>query len=128
MQKLCTTAVENACNRLLGSLQGIIDTEFYDVFTPSDYERTYQFWKSAVTEMLQHNIGAVFMDASSMNYNNYWTGERQLYAANEGSHGGWVTDVTKNHRFWIVFEKYCEENAVTILVEEFEKVGLRTKK
>ena len=37
MQILCDKAVENACNRLLGALQQIIDDEFYDTFTPSFY-------------------------------------------------------------------------------------------
>lgn len=40
---VCGKAVENACNRLLGSLQQIIDEEFYDVFDPEYYHRTYQF-------------------------------------------------------------------------------------
>ena len=38
----CGKAVENACNRLLGSLQQIIDEEFYDVFDPEYYHSTYQ--------------------------------------------------------------------------------------
>ena len=39
---VCGKAVENACNRLLGRLQQIIDEEFYDVFDPEYYHRTYQ--------------------------------------------------------------------------------------
>ena len=47
-----------------------------------------------------------------MNYNGFWTGEKQLFEANLGSHGGWVTDESKEHRFWDAFIEYCEENAL----------------
>lgn len=117
-------AVKNTCNRLLGNLQEIIDTEFYDVFEPDYYKRTYQFWKSATTKMLNQACGQVFMDKSVMNYNNFWTGEKQLYAANIGSHGGWITDETKEHRFWDTFIEFCENNVINILKEELRKQGL----
>lgn len=127
MQVLCDMAIENACNRLLGALQKIIIDEFYEIFEPDFYIRSYQFWKSATTDMLNKNIGIIFMDDTAMNYNSYWTGKKQLLAASIGSHGGWVTDETKEHRFWEVFEKYCAENAIQILKEELSNVGLKVK-
>lgn len=120
----CSKAVENACNRLLGSLQQIIDEEFYDVFSPDYYRRTYQFWHSATTKMLTQTCGQVFMNKSAMNYNSFWTGEKQLHAAAIGSHGGWVTDETKEHRFWEAFIEFCKLNAIDILKEELQKQGL----
>lgn len=127
MQVLCDMAIENACNRLLGALQKIIIDEFYEIFEPDFYIRSYQFWKSATTDMLNKNIGVIFMDDTAMNYNSYWTGKKQLLAASIGSHGGWVTDETKEHRFWEVFEKYCAENSIQILKEELSNVGLKVK-
>lgn len=127
MQVLCDKAIENACNRLLGALQKIIIDEFYEIFEPDFYIRSYQFWKSATTDMLNKNIGVIFMDDTAMNYNSYWTGKKQLLAASIGSHGGWVTDDTKEHRFWEVFEKYCAENAIQTLKEELSNVGLKVK-
>lgn len=123
----CGKAVENACNRLLGSLQQIIDEEFYDVFDPEYYHRTYQFWRSAITKMLTQTCGQVFMDKSAMNYNNFWTGEKQIYAASIGSHGGFVTDETKKHRFWEVFIEFCKLHAIDILKKELRKQGLNVK-
>lgn len=128
MNKNITIAVENACNRLLGSLQQIIDTEFYDVFEPDYYHRTYQFWKSATTKMLSQSCGEVFMDKSAMDYNSFWTGEKQLHHANIGSHGGWITNTTKEHRFWEVFTKFCEEHCTDILLEELRKQGLNIQR
>lgn len=121
----CNRAVKNACNRLLGSLQQIIDKEFYDVFEPDFYHRTYQFWRSATTKMLNQTCGQVFMDKNEMNYNSFWTGEKQLHHANIGSHGGWITDTTKEHRFWDVFIDFCQNNAINILKEELKKQGLK---
>ena len=120
-------AVQNACNRLLGTLQELIDTEFYDVFSPDDYIRTYQFWRSATTEMLNKACGQVFMDASAMDYGKFWSGETQLRAANIGSHGGWITDSTREHRFWDSFIEYCKNNCVQILKEELGKQGIPIK-
>ena len=126
-EPLIEKAVQNACNRLLGTLQELIDTEFYDVFTPDYYHRTYQFWSSAVTKMLTENCGEVFMDKSKMDYNTFWTGEIQLQAANIGSHGGIITDETRKHKFWVVFINFCQENAVKILKEELLKCGIPLK-
>lgn len=127
MNKNINIAVENACNRLLGSLQEIIDTEFYDVFEPDYYKRTYQFWQSATTRMLNQNCGEIFMDKSAMNYNSFWNGEKQLYAASIGSHGGWTTEETEQHRFWEVFLDFCENNALKILKEELRKQHINVK-
>ncbi len=123
----CGKAVENACNRLLGSLQEIIDTEFYDVFEPDYYKRTYQFWRSATTKMLNQNCGQIFMDKDAMNYGNFWTGEKQLHEASIGSHGGWFTDETKEHHFWEAFISFCEEHALDVLKQELRKQGLNIK-
>lgn len=127
LKSACNKAVKNACSRLLGTLQELIDTEFYDVFEPDYYKRSYQFWESATTKMLNATCGQIFMDKDKMNYNSFWTGEKQLQAANIGSHGGWVTDETKEHRFWDAFIEYCNENAIDILREELDKIGIKTK-
>lgn len=127
LNKSINTAVENSCNRLLGTLQEIIDSEYYDVFDPEYYKRTYQFWRSAVTKMFRQNCGVVFMDKTAMNYNTFWTGEKQLLHASRGSHGGFVTDETRQHRFWEVFINFCQNNAVNILKEELKKQGIPVK-
>ena len=67
------------------------------------------------------------MDKSAMNYNNFWTGEKQIFAASTGSHGGWVTDETKEHRFWEVFIEFCKHHAIDILKEELRKQGLNVQ-
>lgn len=126
IQKVCAIAVENACNRLLGTLQELIDSEFYNQFEPNFYNRTYQFWRSATVKMLNSNMGEIFMDESAMNYGNYWDGECQLEFASRGYHG--TTAIQTEGRFWDSFSDYCEKNAVNILREELSKQGIKTSK
>lgn len=126
MGKACTIAVENACNRLLGTLQELIDSEYYEQFEPDFYNRTYQFWRSATVKMLNSNMGEIFMDESAMNYGNYWNGECQLEFASRGYHG--TTAIQTEGRFWDSFSDFCEKNAVNILREELSKQGIKTLK
>lgn len=133
IQSACTKAVDNTCKLLLGKLQELIESEYYDVYYTETYSRTYQFYESAMTEMLSDSVGMIFMDANSMNYpfsgNGWaWSGQQQLEAANRGSHGGWSTDESKNHRFWDAFEEYCNKNAIKILKQQLIAQGLKLSK
>ena len=56
-----------------------------------------------------------------------WTGQQQLESANVGSHGGWTTGTSVQHRYWDKFIEYCENNAIVILKEELAKQGLKVK-
>ena len=125
MNKNINIAVENACNRLLGTLQELIDTEYYDQFEPDFYIRSYQFWRSATTKMLTQNCGEIFMDEKAMNYGNYWDGEIQLQFASRGYHG--TTAIQTEGRFWQSFIDFCEQNAVKILKEELRTTGINVK-
>ena len=125
IESACEKAVENACNRLLGTLQELIDTEYYDQFEPDYYKRTYQFWKSATTKMLTKNCGEIFMDEDAMDYGSYWDGECQLQFASRGYHG--TTAIQTEGRFWDSFIDFCEKNASKILKEELVKQGLTIK-
>lgn len=125
LESACEKAVQNACNRLLGTLQALIDSEYYDQFEPDYYQRTYQFWESATTEMLTKNCGQIFMNESAMNYGAYWNGQKQLEYAAQGYHGG--TYIQTPGRFWDSFIEFCENNAVNILKEELQKQGLKIR-
>lgn len=127
LESVCEKAVQTACNRLLGTLQQIIDEEYYAVYDPVWYKRTYQFWESATAEMLSKTCGQIFMNPNAMNYGFGWSGMEQIQAANLGIHGGIITDITVEHRYWDKFVEYCDKNAVRILKEELKKQGLSVK-
>lgn len=125
LESTCEKAVENACNRLLGTLQQYIDSEYYDLYEPDYYTRTYQFWKSATMNMLDKTCGQIFMDENAMNYGQYWDGITQLYMADAGYHGS-AYIYTDGH-FFKEFVKFCDDNAVNILKEELQKQGISIK-
>ena len=125
LNKNISVAIEKACNRLLGTLQQLIDTEYYDQFEPDFYKRTYQFWRSAITKMLSQNCGEILMDEGKMNYSAYWNGEIQLQFASRGYHGH--TDFQTEGRFWQSFIDFCEKNATNILKEELKKQKINIK-
>lgn len=127
MESACRKAVENACNRLLGRLQEILDEEYYDQYDPERYKRTYQFWESATTEMLNNTCGRVFMNPSVMSYKAGWSGEKQLVTAAQGLHGGWEFSGVSDHKYWEVFMSYCDQNAEKILREELKAAGIPIK-
>ena len=125
VEKACEKAVRNACNRLLGVLQEMIDTEYYDQFEPEVYKRTYQFWEAATSEMVTKTCGKIFMDEGTMNYNGYWNGKKQLFYANQGYHGG--KEIKTDGMFWKSFVHYCNSNAESILKEELGLQGINAK-
>ena len=125
MEQCCTVAIQNACEILLAELQRLIRSEFYDQYTPTMYNRTYQFLESATKEMVTDLCGRVFMDAGRMNYlEPHWTGEVQLEAANNFSHGGIHVN---GGRYWDSFMEYCNANALNILKQELIKQGLNVR-
>lgn len=128
LEKACEKAVKQTCNRLLKVLQTIINEEYYDVYTPKEYERTYQFLEAATTRMVSQLCGEIFMNPEAMNYKTpIWTGMRQLTEANIGSHGGIITPETTNHEYWNRFIEYCDKNAVRMLKEDLRGAGLKVQ-
>lgn len=125
IESACQKAVENACNRLLGTLQELIDSEYYDQYEPDRYIRSYQFWESATTRMLNATCGEIFMNADAMDYGSFWNGEKQLLYASEGYHG--QKYIQTEGRFWESFIDFCEQNAVKILKEELRKQNINIK-
>ncbi len=122
LEPIIEKAVSNTCNRLLGTLQQLIMSEYYDLYLPVKYDRSFQFFESATTKMLNMLTGEIFMDSQSMNYSSYWDGETQLYMANAGYHGN--SYIYEDGHYWNTFIKFCEKNAVNILKEELKKQGL----
>lgn len=123
--KALSVAIEKACNRLLGTLQQLIDSEYYDQYEPEKYIRTMQFWNSAMTKMLNQCSGIIFMDKDAMDYGEFWNGELQLEYANQGYHGSTV--IQTEGKFWDSFIEFCNENALNILKEEIRKQGISVK-
>lgn len=126
VQSACTKAIESAANILLEKLQEFIMTEYYDLYTPIFYQRTMQFYQSAVANLISPNTAEIGMDETKMNYGDYWDGETQLYMADAGFHGS--ANIWRKGFFWKEFVAWCNENAIKILVNELRKNGIQVIK
>lgn len=70
--------------------------QYYNEFSPSMYERTYQLLCSLVKSEVRSTGNGweaeVYFDASALNYTTgTWSGEEVLESAAHGSHGGYVS-------------------------------------
>jgi hypothetical protein len=126
IESVCTKAVEKASQRLLTKLQEYIMEDYYNLYEPSVYQRTMQFYESAVSNLLSPNSVEIGMDETMMNYGNYWDGETQLYMADAGFHGN--VNIYRPGFFWKDFVAYCDQNAINILKEELIAQGLKLSK
>lgn len=130
----CERAIESASQILLKELQEYINEDYYDLYEPIYYKRTYAFYKSAVAHITGKSSSMVGIDNLYMSYQypanyNYldgetghWTGEDQVYMADAGFHGN--ASIYRDGHFWKDFEQFCKENAINILKLELKKQGL----
>jgi hypothetical protein len=131
LNKRTTVAVKNACDRLLGKLQELIMSEYYEAYD-TEYNRTMEFYRSATTEMLSNSCGKIFMDDSFGEYpfSGYgwkWTMKQNIEEGNKGIHGGWADSESLSHHYWDSFVEYADKNAIRILKEELRNQGLNVK-
>jgi len=123
IQHMCTEAIRYSMQIMVAKLREIIDEEYYSQFIPRYYSRTEQFLKSALATLLSPTSAEIGMDASAMNYGNYWDGETQIEFASRGLHGS--TAIETDGRFWESFVSWMNDNAILILKEQLIKQGLK---
>jgi hypothetical protein len=119
------TALKSTSGILCEKLKEFIQEDYYNLFKPDFYTRTYQFLDSAKNELLSGNTAKIYMDETAMDYGNYWDGETQLYMADAGLHGN--ANIFREGYFWKDFINYCNENVDIILRQELKKVGINVK-
>ena len=137
MDKAITIAVKNASDRLLVVLQTFIQEDYYDLFEPNSYDRTYAFMRSAVAEMVGKASATIGISDEYLSYeykanyklqdssNGHWTGEDQSYMADAGFHGS--AYIYRDGHFWQDFEEYCDKHALEILRDELRKQHINIK-
>lgn len=122
LESACQKAIYNASGRLLSILQQYIEEDYYDLYEPRFYERTFQFYDAAVANMLSSNSAEILMDDTLMDYSGDWSGMKQIDMANKGFHGR--KDIYRDGHYWQDFEEFCNGHAIEILKEELIKQGL----
>lgn len=128
---------EYVCNKVAALVKDKLHDfikEYYQEYTPEQYERTWKFLNSLVqtkAELVGNKwIATVYID-TSIQYPSMWNGKHwdmgnTAYMANEGYHGG---ENVSNLRFFddAYKEILADEHLTTSLVAFMKKHGLSVK-
>ena len=122
INKKIQLAVEESIKEAKEKLQSLIETEFYNQYTPKQYRRTFKFYRSPAYQMINETIGEVFLN---LNYNYLEISAlEQAQMASEGWHGG---HIQKEGRFWDSFKEYCDKEFKVVLKNNLKKQGLNIR-
>ena len=121
INKCISIALRNTADILTKKLVDYIDEDFYSLYNPRVYIRSYQLQDSPKFQMLSNAIAEVFVDTDSMNYEDA-TGDYVAKLAARGFHGNKY--IFREGYYWEDFLKYCHENARNIYMLELRKLGL----
>ncbi len=116
-------ALQTVAQHLAEKLQEYIRTEFYDMYKPEWYTRSYMFLKSPKFNLVDKNTAEVFIDLSVMHYLGI-SGYDVANLASYGFHGS--ADIFRPGFYWTDFIQYAEENVVPLFRKELAARGLRT--
>lgn len=115
------TASKNTAAILKEKLKEFIDTDFYLLYKPEVYQRTYQFKNSPEIDMVSGLIADIFVNTDAMNYEEN-TGDYVAQLAAKGYHGS--TAIFREGYFWKDFIEFAEKNTLDIYKSELQKLGL----
>ena len=124
IEKACEKAIENVARTVRDKLEEFIRDDFYNMYSPLFYTRTYMFLKSPKYNLLNKNTAEVFIDTDVMNYLGI-SGEDVANMASYGFHGS--IDIFRPGFYWTDFIKYCDENVPRLLKYELIKQGINIK-
>lgn len=116
-------AVQNTAVKVVEYLRQYVKEDYYDVYDPQEYVRTYQFMNSPMYEMLEQNVAKIFINTGNMHYKEV-SGDWVARMASLGLHGG---SIFVEGYFWKDFIEWAEENVPRLLKEELRKQGLNVK-
>lgn len=120
INKRIAKAVEQTSIQLCKKLKEIIQDQYYDMYEPRIYERTFQFLNSVSMEIINSNYSVIYLD----NYGSYKDATMQYVQelASSGFHGR--KDIQTDGRYWEVFLEYVSNNAVRLLEKNMHEQGL----
>ena len=117
-------AIQNVSNEMVNQLRFYIIEDFYSLYDPDKYKRTYQLQDAPTYEMLSKNMAEIFIDTKNMSYKDT-TGDMATSLAALGFHGR--EDIFRPGFFWEDFVSWASENVPKMLKDELRKQGLNVK-
>lgn len=124
LNKRVSVAVEKVADEMVNQLRYYLIEDYYNMYDPMDYDRTYQFQDAPSFEMLSSSMAKIFIDTDSMNYRGI-SGADVANMASFGFHGS--IDIFRPGYFWTDFVAWCDENVPRMLKEELRNQGLNVK-
>lgn len=115
---------ENVAKIVRDKLEEYIKKEFYELYRPLFYDRTYMFLRSPKFNVLSPNSAQVFIDTDVMHYLGI-SGEDVANMASFGFHGS--IDIFRPGYYWTDFIAWSEDNIPRLYKEELSKLGFNVK-
>lgn len=119
-------ALERTADKLQSELMNTIYMDYYELYSPVAYERTYQFLSSVtrtnIYKIRSKYIIRIYIDYSSLDYD-FISGYGVVKLASEGFHGN--EKIRTSKRFFEEFKKdYPSEKIRNMLLQELKGFGL----
>lgn len=120
INKRIDQAVKDTSVQICNKLKEIIQDDYYNMYKPKFYERTYQFLNSAAMDIVSKGSAIVYMNNNG-SYKDATMQYVQEIAA-EGCHGN--MNIQTSGRYWDTFLEYVSNNAENLLKQNLHKQGL----
>lgn len=124
IENACENALIDVSNHYVSELENYIKEDFYNVYKPKIYNRTYSFLKSPATKMLSGQCAEVYINTDVMHYLGI-SGEDVAYLASKGYHGS--EDIFREGYFWEDFITYVNISFPTLMKQALKRQGLVVK-
>lgn len=124
LNKKINLAIQNVANEMVNQLRAYIIEDFYCLYEPTEYVRSYQLQDAPTYEMLSKNMAKIFIDTETLSYKSA-TGDEVTNLAALGFHGR--KDIFRPGFFWKDFLKWADDNVPKMLKNELQKQGLTIK-
>lgn len=119
-----SAAVNNVANEMVNQLRYYLIEDYYAMYNPVKYQRTFQFQDAPTYEMLASNMAKIFIDTDNMNYRGV-SGDYVANLASFGFHGD--INIFRPGFYWSDFVKWADKNVPKLLKEELKKQGISVK-
>lgn len=122
LESVCEVAIEHVSKVVRDKLEEFIEEDFYNMYRPIFYTRTYSFLKSPKYNMLNKNTSEIFIDTDVMHYLGI-SGDDVANMASYGFHG--TIDIFRPGFYWTDFITWADKNIPLMLKNELIKQGLQ---
>lgn len=121
IDKRCEIAIRNVAEVVRDKLEYFIKEDFYEMYKPKFYDRSYRFLKSPKFNILGKGEAEVFIDTDVMHYLGI-SGEEVARLASLGFHGS--KSIFREGYYWSSFMEWVDSNVINLLKEELKKQGI----